>query len=133
MQINSKLNSKPYDYLYKFGHKFCTRRNRCLPVVHKNFMRESGNIILTLPKHYYGCGGFLCATKAKVWRYKRLHSHLSFFHYLLLLETYYYEIHILQPSITSTEHKGPNPNMTALHVAFEGCCEKRRGLCTFVS
>ena len=38
----------------------------------------------------------------------------SFFHYLLLLDTYYHEIHILEPSITSTEHKGPNPNVTAL-------------------
>ena len=37
----------------------------------------------------------------------RLHSHLSFFHYLLLLDTYYHDIHILEPSITSTEHKGP--------------------------
>ena len=43
-----------------------------------------------------------------------LHSHLSFFHYLLLLDTYYHEIHILELSITSTEHKGPNPNPTAL-------------------
>ena len=37
-----------------------------------------------------------------------------FFIILLLLDTYYLEIHILEPSITSTEHKGPNPNTTAL-------------------
>ena len=35
------------------------------------------------------------------------HSHLSFFHHLMLLSDIYYRgIHILTPSITSTEHKG---------------------------
>ena len=33
---------------------------------------------------------------------------------LLLLDIYYHGIHILQPSITSTEHKGPDPDTTAL-------------------
>ena len=36
----------------------------------------------------------------------------------LLLNTYYMyhgiDIHVLKPSITSTEHEGPNPDTTAL-------------------
>ena len=32
---------------------------------------------------------------------------LEKFQALLLLDMYYYGIHILQPSITSTEHEGP--------------------------
>ena len=33
---------------------------------------------------------------------------------IILLDIYYHGIHILEPSITSTEHKGPNPHTTAL-------------------
>ena len=39
---------------------------------------------------------------------------LAMFNLNYVITNYYHGIHILKQSLTSTEHKGPNPDTTAL-------------------